>query len=261
MGQRGIFLIGFICVFLGAFGLYLQMQKAPVAVSNTVALEEEKKIRVILSNQDLIKGTPVKPEYFRYSYVSESDALENGIAEDLTIEFGPGMLLAKDMHKDEYLAYHFLLSPGDINYIDSQLAEGMSPYALEIAKDNFYGSGINVGDLIDIVVLTSDEENIGNSGRDGRIDSFRTLAVSPLITQAKVLNIDTLPETRQELSLTIELSREEIAKMIIATKIGLVEVFRSSPSVELSNTTRAKTQDVLSDYQSVLEYRGNKTPQ
>lgn len=259
MGQRVVFLIGFVCVFLGVFGLYLQMEGSKSAVeSDVVHVNDDLKIRMILSNQDLAKGTPVQPEYFRYVYVNESEALANGIAEDQKIEFEAGMLLARDMRKDEFLGSNFILSPDDDNYINVQLAEGMSPYALEIPKASFYGAGINVGDLIDIVVLTSDDENIGESGNDGRIESFRTLAVSPLITQAKVLNIDSFQESREELSLTIELSRDEIAKMIIATKIGLVEVFRSSSSIHVSNATKARTQDVLSDYQSVLEYRGSK---
>ncbi|WP_191602896.1 pilus assembly protein CpaB [Marinomonas algicola] len=259
MGQRAVFLIGFVCVFLGVIGLYLQLQD-PISMTkpDVVSVEEELKIRMVVSNQNLDKGVLVQPEYFRYVYVGESEALAIGIAEDQNIEFNTGMILAKDIKKDEFLGVNYILSPEDDNYINAQLSEGMSPYSLKIPKTNFYGAGINVGDLIDIVVMTSDDENIGGSGNDGRIESFRTLAVSPLITQVKVLNIDSYSETRQELSLTIELSRHDIAKMIIATKIGLVEVFRSSMSVDVSNTTKARTQDVLSDYQSVLEYRGSK---
>jgi len=259
MGQRVVFLIGFICVFLGGVGLYLQLQNGQ-AVTNQddKPIEVEKKIRMILSNQDLPKGTLLQPEQFRYAYVNESEALENGILEDQTIRFETGMLLARGISENEYLRHHFILSKEADNYINVQLTEGVSPYVLKVSKENFYGTGINVGDLVDVVVMTSAEENIGESGNNGRIESFRTLSVSPLVTQAKVLNVDDLVESTDELLLTLALSRNDIAKMIIATKIGLVEVFLANESVATSNSTNARTQDVLSDYQSVLELRGSK---
>ena len=131
----------------------------------------------------------------------------------------------------------------------------MSPYALTINRKDFIGSGISVGDIVDVLILTSDEQNISETSRSDYIKSFRSLSVSPLLRNIRVLAIE--EEDVEILSLTIELNREHIAKMVIARRIGIVEIIKSSGNAFYSNgSMNADTHDVLPNFKSVTEIRG-----
>ncbi len=79
--------------------------------------------------------------------------------------------------------------------------------------------------------------------------------ISNDIKNVKVLAIDENDD--DFLPLTIELSRQQIAKMVIARRIGIIEVIKSSFKVQSHNMDiNANTHDVLPNFKSVVEIRG-----
>ncbi|WP_235956208.1 RcpC/CpaB family pilus assembly protein [Grimontia sedimenti] len=200
----------------------------------------------------------LKSGNFRYFRINEETALEQGISYDTNISIISGMVAKRSISAQEYLSQSDFITPEDPGYVDAVIEDGMAPYSLTIEKKKFIGSGISVGDNVDIIILTSDDQNIGESSKSKFIDSFRTLSVSPLLQNVRVLAIDE-DDDEGLLPLTIELDREQVAKMVIARRIGILEVIKSTDNfLKPSNSLSADTHDVLPNFKSVTEIRGQQ---
>ncbi|MEI8612103.1 pilus assembly protein CpaB [Enterovibrio sp. Hal110] len=251
MSQRVFFLISILLVFIGVLGLSgFFKSKTPSAVIAPNVI-----YKVAQLNSDIRKGEILERPDIRYIKLTEEDALKNGISNNIEINHISGMVAKRNINASEFIRSNDFLMPGDPGYLDAVTGEGMTPYPLNILRSDYIGLGISVGDFVDIIILTSDEQNIGETSNSKYISSFRSLAVSPLIKNVKVLAIDENDD--DFLPLTIELSRQQIAKMVIARRIGIIEVIKSSFKVQSHNMDiNANTHDVLPNFKSVVEIRG-----
>ncbi|MEZ9526890.1 RcpC/CpaB family pilus assembly protein [Enterovibrio norvegicus] len=251
MSQRIFFLFAILVVFIGLLGLsgFFQSKPTNAAIAPSVVY------RVAQINEPLSKGQLLKRQNIRYIKLTEEDALKNGISNNIDIKHVPGMVSSREINSTEFISPSDFLLPNDPGYLDAVTREGMTPYPLKIRQVDFIGMGVNVGDLVDIIILTSDEQNISNISASNTIKSFRSLAVSPLFKGIKVLAIDEVED--EFLPLTIELDTHQIAKMVIARRIGIVEIIKTTNQPKGQNTTlNADTHDVLPNFQSVIEIRG-----
>ncbi|WP_028021813.1 Flp pilus assembly protein CpaB [Enterovibrio calviensis] len=251
MSQRVFFVIAVLTIIIGLLGLTGMFRFNQTAVVDTsIPTFQVAQLEAPLAKGELLKRTNVR--YFR---VREQEAMTKGIAQDTSLELVAGMIAAKDISNSTFVTQSDFISPGDKGYIEAAIEPGMTPYSFGLTSRDFLGSGISVGDHIDVLVLTSDEQNIGESGRNNAIQSFRTLSVSPLLQNVKILAIEGESNSKTEdLPITIELAREQIGKMVIARRIGVIEVIKS-----LNQTTlgmNADTHDVLPNFKSVIEIRG-----
>ncbi|PMN71908.1 Flp pilus assembly protein CpaB [Enterovibrio norvegicus] len=253
MSQRVFFLIAVLSIGTGILGLSGFFQSKHTTAPNISNISYQ----VAQLKSPIQRGETLSRDNIRYFKLEEKDALKNGILHDTVISHVPGMVAKSNIGEKHFLSPSDFLLPNDPNYLDAVIEDGKSPYALTIDRNEFIGSGISVGDKVDIIILTSDNQNIGKTSGSIYIESFRSLSVSPLFHNVRVLAID---EDEQDiLPLTIELSRDQIAKMVIAQRIGIVEVIKSSGNhlVPLGRM-HADTHDVLPNFKSVTEIRGQK---
>ncbi|USH05081.1 Flp pilus assembly protein CpaB [Grimontia kaedaensis] len=253
MSQRLFFIIAMLSIGIGVLGLSGVFQTQPSTASPVSHISYQ----VAQLKEPLKKGQILESGNFRYFRINEETALEKGVSYNTDISINPGMVAKRSISTKEYLSQNDFINPDDPGYVDAVIKTGMIPYSLTIEKKMFIGSGISVGDKVDIMILTSDDQNIGESSRNKFIESFRTLSVSPLLQNVRILAID--EENNELLPLTIELDRAQVAKMVIARRIGILEVIKSTdkflrPSLGLS----ADTHDVLPNFKSVTEIRGQQ---
>ncbi|MEZ8141113.1 Flp pilus assembly protein CpaB [Enterovibrio norvegicus FF-33] len=251
MSQRVFFLIALLSIGVGVLGLSGFFQSKHTTASGISNISYQ----VAQLKSSVKRGDTLTRENIRYFKLREEDALKNGIVSDIIISHVPGMVAKRDIGDAVYLSSSDFLLPNDPNYLDAVIKDGMSPYALTIDRKEFIGSGISVGDKVDVMILTSDEQNIGETSRSTYIESFRSLSVSPLLRNIRVLAIE--DDHDELLPLTIELNREQIAKMVIARRIGIVEIIKASGNeLYSSGSMNADTHDVLPNFKSVTEIRG-----
>lgn len=258
MSQRVFFLIAFLSIAGGVLGLSGFFQSKNTTASNISNIS----IQVAQLKSPVVKGDIVTGDNIRYFRLREAEALEYGIVSDVVISPVSGMVAKKDLSTADYLSMSDFILPSDPAYLDTVIDDHMTPYSLTIERKDFIGSGISVGDRVDVIILTSDEQNIGDTSRSNHIESFRSLSVSPLLRNVRVLAIDDGKEKENEkediLPLTIELDRDQVAKMVIARRIGIIEVIKSSnASQQRLLGMKADTHDVLPNFKSVTEIRGS----
>ncbi|KKD60220.1 pilus assembly protein CpaB [Grimontia sp. AD028] len=252
MSQRLFFVIAALTITIGLLGLtgMFRFNQTPTVDTSTPTFQ------VAQLQIPLKKGDLLTRENVRYFRVKEQEAMQSGIAQDTRLEIVGGMIAAKDISNTSFITQNDFISPGDPGYIEAAIKPGMTPYSFSLTNRDFLGTGIAVGDYIDVLVLTSDDQNIGESGRNRTISSFRTLSVSPLLNNVKILAIegDNKPNG-DNLPITIELAREQVGKMVIARRIGIIEVIKSLNQSAAINMN-ADTHDVLPNFKSVIEIRG-----
>ncbi|PKF48967.1 Flp pilus assembly protein CpaB [Enterovibrio nigricans] len=253
MSQRLFFFIAVLTIIIGLLGL------TGVFTFNQTSIEDTSipTFQVAKLQKPMKKGEPLKRTNIRYFHVREQEAMQNGITHDTTLQIVPGTIAAKDLSNTDFLSQRDFITPNDKGYIEAAIQKGMTPYSFRLKSRDFLGSGVAVGDYIDVLVLTSDEQNIGETGRGSAIQSFRTLSVSPLLHRVKILAIEEEDDSRDmSLPITIELAREQIGKMVIARRIGVIEVIKSLDQSEKDTGLNADTHDVLPNFKSVTEIRG-----
>lgn len=256
MSQKLFFSIAVLTIIIGLLGLTgLFRFNQPTVVDTSIPT-----VQVAQLQKPILRGAPLERANIRYLRIKETEAMKVGFAEDVNLNVIPGMIAIKDIPSTEYISQTDFISPDQPGYIEAALEPGKTPYSFRLKSRDFLGSGVSVGDHIDILVLTSDEQNIGESGRGGTIKSFRTLSVSPLLFNVRVLAIESEDKTEvrdNSLPITIELDRDQIAKMVIARRIGVIEVIKSMDESVQSVGLNADTHDVLPNFKSVTEFRGN----
>lgn len=253
MSQRLFFFIALLTILIGLFGL-----TGVIRFNQTTAEEAPlPTFQVVQLQKALEKGESLERENIQYIRLSESEAMQNGIAQDTLLDIIPGMIALKGLNEGAYIFQRDFITPGEKGYIEAAIKPGMTPYSFRLKGRDFLGSGIAVGDYIDVLVLTSDEQNIGETGRSGSIQSFRTLSVSPLLYNVKILAIEGEENSADaSLPITIELRRDQIGKMVIAKRIGIIEVVKSLTQNSSTAGLEADTHDVLPNFKSITEIRG-----
>ncbi|MDD1781732.1 Flp pilus assembly protein CpaB [Enterovibrio sp. ZSDZ35] len=253
MSQRLFFFIAVLTIIIGLLGL------TGVFTFNQTTVEDTSTptFQVAQLQSPMKKGELLKRNNVRYFNVSEQEALEKGITHNTTLKIVSGTIATQDLSNTVFLSQSDFITPNDKGYIEAAIKTGMTPYSFRLKSRDFLGSGVAVGDYIDVLVLTSDEQNIGETGRVSAIQSFRTLSVSPLLHRVKILAIEEEDDSRDlSLPITIELAREQIGKMVIARRIGVIEVIKSLNQSETGAGLNADTHDVLPNFKSVTEIRG-----
>lgn len=261
MRQNMILLIAFISIAIGLFGIsesYFNPKETETEAK--IEVQEESKITVWLMKEPLKEGEQITLANVYKKQIVESKANEVGIYQDVEIEIKPGDVVRQDFARDDYFTQQSIVNKKSPEYIDLILKQGMVPYPFATNISTVYGGVIDVGDYIDVISLTSLEQNFADNER---VDSYRSVSVSPLLTAVRILAVEDVGKSidKNNVTLVLELSRSDIAKMVIAKRVSQLEVHKSSiESFGGHNLSvhKADTGDVLPDYFSVTELRGKE---
>lgn len=254
MRQRIIFLVAFVSIAIGLFGISESYFTQEIEVTKVEAVPEEKKVSVWLVKEPLKRGEQLTVDKVYKKQIFESQARKVGIYQDVNIDIRPGDIVNQNFVKDDLLDQSHIVNSTSPEYIDLILKEGMVPYPFETNIATVYGGVIDAGDYIDVISLTSLEQNFAETER---VDSYRSVSVSPLLTAVRILAVESLEASvdKKQVTLVLELSRSDIAKMVIAKRISQLEVHKSGFGASVH---QADTGDILPDFFSVTELRGTK---
>jgi pilus assembly protein CpaB len=272
MRSRLLMIVSLIILGIGLIGiLALKATSASSKVSTQSVSEtpivQEKTYLVWVAKSDLSVGQIITRQSLRLEKMPEAKALEFGIKQDTSMEFVDGMVAKRDILSAQPIYPEDISYPGQSGYVELIIEPGYVPVSISVPKTSVVGGGITEGSIIDLLVLTSSTQNL--SGRPKIVD-LGSVSLAPLFTGVKVLQVN-LPKqqsgvtsklssspntepTSAEISLVLQLTRKQVAKLTIAKTMAQLEVHLSTGESLVSDLT-ADSGDILSDYKAVRELR------
>jgi len=264
--NKWIFTVAFLAVLFGIIGLFSRLTVPANAQGNTVTLkttEQIKMVNVWRARSPIPAGQLLSSTLFKQDSLSLVDANDLGLMQGkLTIS--DDAISRANLMVDDLLQAAHIVTPNTADYIDLLLAPGMTPYPIAVDPFAVYGGQIKVGDYVDVITLMSKSANIASNKRIG----LDEITVSPLLIARRVLAIsaqepaEAVIKTQKsndktvQQRLIIELTRQEVAQMAIAKRIGIIEIYKSV-NATIAEQTRANSKDVLPRSNTITEFRGN----
>lgn len=262
MIRRILLSLSFLLIAVGIFGLLSSLQEAPApatatgtTAAGTSSAVEDTRVPVWQTRRSIKLGQPVTPDDLEIAAIAKSLAQEQGLTGKQPFPVKPGSLARANISVGAMITEAQLLAPGDEGYVDLLITPGMVPYPLQISGASDYQAVLVPGDRVDVVMIASLEQNIAT---DQRLDNYRGLSVHSLLQNRRVLAVEKpkaasgIPAGISNETVVIELSREDVSKVMIARRVGLLDIHKSTQEP----LPEVKAGDVLTDFYSVTELRG-----
>ncbi len=248
MLRRLLLVAAFVFCSIGIFGLLSNgNQPRPTQPPEP----QKKQVQVWRAHRDLSTGEPVHQRALESALVSEDDLPDRQEDKPL-LTLKPGAIARETISAGTLVTDQLLVAPGDTDYIDHLIKPGMIPYPLTI-NGSSYQTVLTPGDRVDVVIISSLEQNLAHTSV---LSNYRGLSIGPLLSELRVLSVsdDALLDTdSKDSTVILELSRDQVSKLLIARRIGVLDIHKSTG--ELLPIVR--TGDVLPGYSSVTELRGS----
>jgi len=247
--------VALITIGAGLYGLSGKLMKQEVEPALVDVAEPVKMLGIWQVNQDVKAGQMVAREQLKRIQVSESDANKKGVSENVELHIVKGMVASRNLVSGAWVMPSDFVTPEQDGYVGLIIAKNKVPYGIRVDSDTIIGGVITHGSLIDVIALSSVDQNLAASDR---VQPIRTVYLSPILIAVKVLKVETKPQdSEMEVSLVLELSRKELAKLVIAKKISQLE-FHKSVGPEQAEFLQANSGDILPTYQAIKEFRAGE---
>ena len=249
MDRRILLGAAFVFCAAGVYGLLTRAEKevAPVAEP----LPEVVMTEVWVAKQPVKRGEKINPVRLQAQRVALEVAQEAGVVSEKRFAIQEGAVAGMDFAVGTIIAENQLLVPGQPEYLELLLGADKVPYPISFESNDVIITMISPGDYVDVMLIASMDQNLAarktlNSG------SFEGLSVTPLLKKRRVLEIKE-PDSGNS-TVVISLEKKDISRMMIARRIGLLDVYKSGQSP----LSEAHVSDVLKDYTRVTELRGDQ---
>ncbi len=272
MRSRFFMIVSLVVLGIGLIGiLYIKASSVPdtPAPSSLLAAVETPETRYVIwtAKHDILVGDAVSREDLRIEKILEADAFELGIKQDIDITFVEGMVAKTNIPKFSPVMPENIVTPNQDGYFNLVIDSGYVPVPLSVSKKLLLGGLIESGSIVDLLVMTSSTQNLVNGPQ---IRDLSSVSIAPLFIGIKVLQVkkpkvqsniqdnikksaESVPEP-QDVTLILQLTRKQVAKLTIAQNIAQVEVHLSNGETSAFELS-ADSGDILSDYKSVRELR------
>lgn len=252
MNFRILIPVALIAIGAGLYGLsgnLLKKEQEPVEVTTA---EDIHYMTVWKAASAIEMGHVVTRRDFVREKITEQEANQHGLDLESSVNFVEGMVAAQPILPDQWITQDDFATPDQPEYIDLTIAKNKVPYGIKVNSDTMIGGVITHGTIVDIVALSSITQNLASTDN---VKPIQTIYYSPLLMAIKVLKVEekTL-DKGTEIRLILELTRKELATLIIAKKISQIEVHKSA-GIEQAEFLNANSGDVLPTYQAIKEYR------
>jgi pilus assembly protein CpaB len=282
MNLRILVPIALIAVGAGLYGLSGRILNSNTSQSEETQsdvsqqIQEPKKtetadnlVRTWTVKQDLLPGQFVTADSLQAEMVSYDEARahglrenEDGVIPDIRIKFVDGMVSGGELKADQWVTNADFVTPEQDRYVDLTISENMVPYGMKVDPDTVVGGVITHGSYVDIIALSSKSQNLATTSK---IKDFRNISISPVLMAIRVIKVqkEEKPATKVspatvEVSLILELTRQQIAKLAIAKRISHLE-FHKSMGPKQAEDLQANSGDVLPTYRAIKEFRAGSS--
>lgn len=252
--------IALIAIGAGLYGLSSQYFSKNADVPKDSTNNEPELASVYVVAKDILKGEAVTKASLEVRRIPVSQALQMGLDTSQPLNLPKGGVAMQAIPVGEYITASTLISPEDAGYINAVIDADKVPYAIAVNPTDIIGGLITHGTLVDVVALSSEQQNLAN---DDTVTSYQTVSVSPVLMAVKVIKVS--QETHEEgrnksvttVTLILELTQKQVAKLAIAKNIAQLEVHKSLGLQEASEL-QANSGDVLPDYRAIVEFRAGE---
>jgi pilus assembly protein CpaB len=264
MNLKVLLPVAVIAMGAGVYGLSGSLtQKTATPVEKSV--EAPKQLRIWLTKAALHQGQIVTNRDLETRLVPESEANKHGLVDNTDIKFITGMVAGQALEVGQWVTSNDFVHPDDPAYVDLTVSDGMVPYAIKVQPETIIGGVISHGSLVDVVALSSTSQNMAS---EGTVRGLQSVSLSPILRAIKVLQVQQYSPTKVEkvtskkvdtdVTMVLELSQEQLAKLIVAKKIAQLEVHKSFGADEALRL-KANSGDVIPGYQAIKEFRAGAT--
>lgn len=249
MLRRLLLVAAFLFCAVGVYGLLAGSSGGAENRPATVTTDSRTEVEVWQARHTLAKGAPVSfQDLESFRFIKDKDERPS------PFEIKPGAIARAEISAGTRMTNQLLVAPGDADYIDHLITPGMIPYPFTVAGSSHQGV-LTPGDRVDVVMIASLEQNLASGTQ---LTDFRGLSIGPLLTQRRVLAVEgkAVLETSAsaESTIILELSRDEVSRLMIAKRIGVLDIHKSVGTA----LPTVRTGDVLPGYSSVTELRGTE---
>ncbi|KAB0304203.1 Flp pilus assembly protein CpaB [Vibrio fortis] len=250
MKTRILLFLPILIITLGVYSL-MQRLSSDQLESDEIKVEPVKKVMVYRLNQDVIKGEKLERSHVVIENMTEEEANNIGVKQDVEIDFILGSLFLDDMKGGEYLFPNNIISPDDEGYINFIISKGKVPYSIVFSQSQVFGSGIVQDSYVDLISI-SDSDSIAEN-----YISITTLLMS--IRVLKVQEIESMNDDVSEasISVTLELTSKQLTQLLVAQRVSDLDIHQSTGENNI-DTLQADSGDVLPHFNAVTEFRAKE---
>ncbi|QFI38760.1 hypothetical protein FR932_13310 [Moritella marina ATCC 15381] len=222
------------------------------------------KIKTWWLKEDVQRGTLVKRSDFDVQYLVQVDANKRGIYTDVNINFTSGAVYRQDQVQGTLFFPDMLVPPQHDAYIDVVLAPGQVPYVLSVPAKSVVGGTVSNNMRVDLVALTLPQYQMSIEVGSELSKKARMIGVTPVMMNIKVIKViqqtqiisGELEPSSANVDIVLELTRKQVAILTVAKRIAEIEIHKSIGDFSAADL-KADAGDVLPDFKSVTEMRGN----
>ncbi|ORT49216.1 hypothetical protein ST37_12255 [Vibrio sp. qd031] len=257
MSSRIVLPAALIAVGAGMYGFsqdYLAKQQQTHATP-VLQVEKEEPINMVavwVANESLTPRTPMSTALFELVSVPENEAISKGIDPSDVINISDSWILSQPVEKGQWLTTAMYVTPSSEDYLDFALGQEKVPFPMIVKGSSVIGGSVKSGGLVDIIALTKQNKSEGAY----RVNSVN---IQPILAAKKVLKVesdDGVFNSTDDVTVVLELSRKEVATLIIAKSVASLELHKSA-GIEQAALLQANSGDVLPQFKAIAEYRGS----
>ncbi|MGF1686534.1 RcpC/CpaB family pilus assembly protein [Photobacterium japonica] len=274
MNSKIIFLIAFLAVVSGLYGLYDVFSQEPELREEPMEdLIADKPVRYLTlwrANQDVDKGIALNASDLTREQVPFDDALKLGVKDDVVLDFDPATLLNTAIKKGQWVYPEYQTQKNQPGYIDLLISDGMTLYPLQVTTKNLINDFIRPGDYIDLLAISSPDVNL--SAQSEPLTQFQGVQAKVFLQHVKVMNIGehhalsvnkgndsfitakSANESDGMTTVVIEVPPNQLARLSLAQRTLQLEIYRSHAHAQPLD---ANVHDVISNFTDVEELRGS----
>ncbi|GAA4902453.1 Flp pilus assembly protein CpaB [Ferrimonas pelagia] len=262
MRSKLLILVSLILVGMSAYGLSGLLQPQQTALNNEVErvpTEPTVTYRVWYAKRPLQQGEIAKRDHLAIKSINQADAFEAGFDGDVALEIWPDMVAQHDIAQGRYVIQSDFVAPHEDGYVELTLRDGYVPFPIEVSASAIIGGIIRHGSVVDIVAMSSTQNNLARDREVGNSD--KSLELRPVLIEVPVLQVIEQEGSNKKppkVSLILELTRRQVATMSIARQLASIEVHKSVGQ-KGAEEMLANSGDVLPNFRAITELRAETT--
>ncbi|BDU39722.1 Flp pilus assembly protein CpaB [Vibrio nigripulchritudo] len=258
MKSKLIIVCSIVAILIGLYGVAGSLTNQEND-SGDAKLEKESQLKVWRVSENVSKGTFVRREMLEVHVLPESEAHSYAVTEDVKLTLNQGTVFRTDLKQGDLVFNDKLIQPEDDGYVHYIIAPNRVPYAVEVPSSNVVGGLVENGSLVDVVALSLQDSEIADS------NLRRTMSITPVLIGVKAIQVRQPLKLEEEdtpeianVSVILELTRKQVAKLTVAKRISELEVHKSIGQYTPEDL-QADAGDVLADFRSITEFRAGES--